>query len=313
MHMHDHMHTRAHHAHDTVPRPLTYTPVYTHTTPPRLLQVQGRLGHYESGDVGIGGRGSGGGGSVSPRGGPSPAAAPPPHYDVVPAPAYTATPYGGPGGAGPVAITPPANQPQITLGLTLRTQGRQNQGLGINIKGAAGAVGGQGAGGQGSGGQGGIYIASIVPGSLADEDKRLRPNDRLLKVNRQELTGLTNDQAVQVLRRALAQGDVSFTIARNTAAAVTPGSSSYYTGTQPSFASASPTPAHGSGRFSRGNSDSYAPPQSPYSPGGGGGGLLFVPGLDSDATLSGSPMMSHHGSVSGSQPGTSRDDPPECL
>lgn len=141
-------------------------------------------------------------------------------------------------------MTPAIGQaPQITLGLTIRTAGRQpNQTLGINLKGKAGA-------------HGGIFIGSIVPGSLADHNGKLRPNDRLLKINSQELTGLSNNQAVEVLRSALAQGDVYFSISRTTA---------------PDLASPPATPGHATpasaGRSSLGGTARPASTSSVLSP-----------------------------------------------
>ena len=51
----------------------------------------------------------------------------------------------------------------------------------------------------------GVYVSTIIPGCAAAYDGRLQVGDQLLSVNAQSLVGKTNDNALETLRKALAQ------------------------------------------------------------------------------------------------------------
>lgn len=66
------------------------------------------------------------------------------------------------------------------------------------------------------GGDAGVYVSTVIPGCAAAYDGRLLVGDQLLSVNGQSLVGKTNDDALETLRKALAQNrpEVQLVIAR---------------------------------------------------------------------------------------------------
>lgn len=69
---------------------------------------------------------------------------------------------------------------------------KDQSGLGITIAGLIGS--------SGSGKLCGIFVRHVTPGSAADQDGRIKPNDRIVEVNGQSLEGFSNAQAVEVLK-----------------------------------------------------------------------------------------------------------------
>ncbi|XP_042303165.1 syntaxin-binding protein 4 isoform X2 [Sceloporus undulatus] len=61
----------------------------------------------------------------------------------------------------------------------------------------------------------GIFIKRILPGGMAATDSRLLIGDLILEVNGQNLVGVTNERAVDILRTASATRHVSLLIARD--------------------------------------------------------------------------------------------------
>ncbi|KAH0629219.1 hypothetical protein JD844_011131, partial [Phrynosoma platyrhinos] len=61
----------------------------------------------------------------------------------------------------------------------------------------------------------GIFVKRILPGGMAAKDSRLLIGDLILEVNGQNLVGLTNERAVDILRMASATSHVSLLIARD--------------------------------------------------------------------------------------------------
>lgn len=49
---------------------------------------------------------------------------------------------------------------------------------------------------------GGIYIQKIIPGSPADKDGRLKPGDKILKINNSSMEGVTRDEALHALQHS---------------------------------------------------------------------------------------------------------------
>ncbi|XP_066470649.1 syntaxin-binding protein 4 isoform X2 [Tiliqua scincoides] len=61
----------------------------------------------------------------------------------------------------------------------------------------------------------GIFIKKILPGGMAAVDSRLLVGDLILEVNGENLVGVTNERAVDILRAASATNHVSLLIARD--------------------------------------------------------------------------------------------------
>ncbi|XP_031424588.1 syntaxin-binding protein 4 [Clupea harengus] len=61
----------------------------------------------------------------------------------------------------------------------------------------------------------GIFIKRVLPGGVAAQDGRLRSGDLLLDVNNNNLAGVTNERAVDVLRTASASNRMSLLVARD--------------------------------------------------------------------------------------------------
>ncbi|GMR58074.1 hypothetical protein PMAYCL1PPCAC_28269, partial [Pristionchus mayeri] len=60
----------------------------------------------------------------------------------------------------------------------------------------------------------GIFVESITKGSVVHVDGRIKPNDLLKHVNNIPLKSLTNDQAVDILRKAVERrGRIRITVA----------------------------------------------------------------------------------------------------
>ncbi|XP_022242600.1 partitioning defective 3 homolog isoform X2 [Limulus polyphemus] len=59
-----------------------------------------------------------------------------------------------------------------------------------------------------------IYIKNILPKGAAIQDGRLKPGDRLLKVNEEEMTGLSQTEAVDILRKTPLGGTVNLMVSR---------------------------------------------------------------------------------------------------
>ncbi|XP_051158419.1 partitioning defective 3 homolog [Leptopilina boulardi] len=59
-----------------------------------------------------------------------------------------------------------------------------------------------------------IYIKNILPKGAAVEDGRLKPGDRLLEVNKKEMTGKSQDEVVALLRSILPGGKVKLLVSR---------------------------------------------------------------------------------------------------
>ena len=65
------------------------------------------------------------------------------------------------------------------------------------------------------GGDAGVYVSTVIPGCAAAYDGRLLVGDQLLSVNGQSLVGKTNDDALETLRKALAQNRPEVQLVRN--------------------------------------------------------------------------------------------------
>lgn len=61
----------------------------------------------------------------------------------------------------------------------------------------------------------GIFIKRILPGGVAAVDSRLLAGDLILDVNGENLTGVTNERAVDILRTASASNHMSLLVARD--------------------------------------------------------------------------------------------------
>lgn len=61
----------------------------------------------------------------------------------------------------------------------------------------------------------GIFIKRILPGGVAAVDSRLLTGDLILDVNGENLTGVTNERAVDILRTASASNHMSLLVARD--------------------------------------------------------------------------------------------------
>ncbi|XP_074777980.1 syntaxin-binding protein 4 isoform X4 [Athene noctua] len=61
----------------------------------------------------------------------------------------------------------------------------------------------------------GIFIKRILPGGIAAVDSRLLTGDLILDVNGENLTGVTNERAVDILRTASASNHMSLLVARD--------------------------------------------------------------------------------------------------
>uniref|UniRef100_H3B0F9 Syntaxin binding protein 4 n=1 Tax=Latimeria chalumnae TaxID=7897 RepID=H3B0F9_LATCH len=61
----------------------------------------------------------------------------------------------------------------------------------------------------------GVYIKRILPGGVAAIDDRLQSGDLILEVNGENLVGVTNERAVDMLRMASASNHMSLLIARD--------------------------------------------------------------------------------------------------
>ncbi|XP_063074097.1 syntaxin-binding protein 4 [Engraulis encrasicolus] len=61
----------------------------------------------------------------------------------------------------------------------------------------------------------GIFIKRVLPGGVASHDGRLHSGDLILDVNNTSLAGVTNDRAVEIIRRASATNHMSLLIARD--------------------------------------------------------------------------------------------------
>ncbi|XP_069068427.1 partitioning defective 3 homolog [Pleurodeles waltl] len=61
----------------------------------------------------------------------------------------------------------------------------------------------------------GVYVKRILPGGVAYSDGRLQPGDQILEVNGDSLLGITNEQAVDLLRAASATSHMRLLIARD--------------------------------------------------------------------------------------------------
>ncbi|XP_072098361.1 LOW QUALITY PROTEIN: syntaxin-binding protein 4-like [Mobula birostris] len=61
----------------------------------------------------------------------------------------------------------------------------------------------------------GIYVKRILQSGIAASDGRLQPGDLILEVNGEDLAGVTNERAVDILRTASASSHMSLLIARD--------------------------------------------------------------------------------------------------
>ncbi|XP_048100702.1 syntaxin-binding protein 4 isoform X1 [Alosa alosa] len=61
----------------------------------------------------------------------------------------------------------------------------------------------------------GIFIKRVLPGGVAAQDGRLRSGDLILDVNNINLSGVTNERAVEIIRAASASNHVSLLVARD--------------------------------------------------------------------------------------------------
>ncbi|XP_067100898.1 syntaxin-binding protein 4 [Osmerus mordax] len=61
----------------------------------------------------------------------------------------------------------------------------------------------------------GLFIKRVVAGGLAAQDGRLKAGDLILQVNNNNLVGVTNDRAVEILRSASASNHMSLLVARD--------------------------------------------------------------------------------------------------
>lgn len=48
----------------------------------------------------------------------------------------------------------------------------------------------------------GVYIQKIIPGSPADKDGRLKPGDKILKINNSSMEGVPRDEALRALQQS---------------------------------------------------------------------------------------------------------------
>ena len=48
----------------------------------------------------------------------------------------------------------------------------------------------------------GIYIQKIIPGSPADKDGRLKPGDKILRINNSSMEGVPRDEALRALQHS---------------------------------------------------------------------------------------------------------------
>ena len=48
----------------------------------------------------------------------------------------------------------------------------------------------------------GIYIQKIIPGSPADKDGRLKPGDKILRINNSSMEGVARDEALRALQQS---------------------------------------------------------------------------------------------------------------
>ena len=48
----------------------------------------------------------------------------------------------------------------------------------------------------------GIYIQKIIPGSPADKDGRLKPGDKILRIDNSSMEGVSRDEALRALQRS---------------------------------------------------------------------------------------------------------------
>lgn len=48
----------------------------------------------------------------------------------------------------------------------------------------------------------GIYIQKIIPGSPADKDGRLKPGDKILRINNSAMEGVPRDEALRALQHS---------------------------------------------------------------------------------------------------------------
>ncbi|XP_078061776.1 synaptojanin-2-binding protein-like, partial [Mustelus asterias] len=61
----------------------------------------------------------------------------------------------------------------------------------------------------------GIYVKRILQQGIAASDGRLQAGDLILEVNGEDLAGVTNERAVDILRMASASNHMSLLIARD--------------------------------------------------------------------------------------------------
>ncbi|KAF7705448.1 hypothetical protein HF521_020734 [Silurus meridionalis] len=80
------------------------------------------------------------------------------------------------------------------------------QGLGVKIIGGYRELSGE---------EFGIFIKRVLPGGVAAQDGRLKAGDLILDVNNMNLTGVTNERAVEILRMASATNHMSLLIVRD--------------------------------------------------------------------------------------------------
>ena len=48
----------------------------------------------------------------------------------------------------------------------------------------------------------GVYIQKIIPGSPADKDGRLKPGDKILRINNSSMEGVPRDEALRALQQS---------------------------------------------------------------------------------------------------------------
>ena len=48
----------------------------------------------------------------------------------------------------------------------------------------------------------GVYIQKIIPGSPADKDGRLKPGDKVLRIDNSSMEGVSRDEALRALQRS---------------------------------------------------------------------------------------------------------------
>lgn len=63
--------------------------------------------------------------------------------------------------------------------------------------------------------QGGVFIKSVTEGSLAAVDAQLQAGDKLLKINDQDLIGITQKNAIEILKQNAQTNAMNFLVERS--------------------------------------------------------------------------------------------------